>query len=67
MFFVAEVVKTFGLERGIAESLDDFRYKTLHSVALRRVRNHLPLALQFSQLCNDLIGGRSTGVRIADF
>jgi hypothetical protein len=29
MFSVAKVVKTFGPEPGIAESLDDFRYKIL--------------------------------------
>jgi hypothetical protein len=32
LFSVAKVVKTFGPEPGIAESLDDFRYKILNGV-----------------------------------
>jgi hypothetical protein len=32
VFSVAKVVKTFGSEPGIVESLDDFRYKILSSV-----------------------------------
>jgi hypothetical protein len=31
-FSVAKVVKTFGPEPGIVESLDDFRYKILNGV-----------------------------------
>jgi hypothetical protein len=36
VFSVAKVVKTFGPEPGITESLDDFRYKTeVRSTRLR--------------------------------
>jgi hypothetical protein len=36
MFSVAKVVKTFGPEPGIAERLDDFRYKILNGVGCHR-------------------------------
>jgi hypothetical protein len=46
MFSVAKVVKTLVPEPGMAESLDDFRYKILNGIPLSLLpQNHSPQSL----------------------